>query len=172
MTAEHLPDPGEGGALARPPAEVPEGVESARLARALLAAGLRKGERLALWSPNRVEWALVQYATAKIGVILVNINPAYRTHELKYALEQSGCRVLISAPAFKTSDYVAMIDEVRVELPRLERVIFFDTADWDTLLDAGRAVTEAALQARADELDVERHQRGREVRRLQAAVVW
>ena len=64
----------------------------------------------------------MQYATAKIGVILVNINPAYRTHEVQYALEQSGCRVLISATEFKTSDYVAMVDEVRPQLPRLERV--------------------------------------------------
>src|SRR3954463_13287546 len=84
-----------------------------RVARALIAAGLRKGDRLGIWSPNRVEWALIQYATAKIGVILVNINPAYRTHELEYALKQSRCRMLVSAPAFKTSDYVAMVDEVR-----------------------------------------------------------
>jgi fatty-acyl-CoA synthase len=126
-----------------------------QVARGLLALGLARGDRLALWSPNNAEWVLVQYATAKIGVILVNINPAYRTHEVKYALEQSGCRVLISAPAFKTSDYVAMIDEVRAELPRLERVILLDTVDWDALLDAAGAVTGDALRTRADELDID-----------------
>jgi len=95
-----------------------------RVARALIAAGLRKGDRLGIWSPNRAEWALIQYATAKIGVILVNINPAYRTHELRYVLEQSGCRMLVAARAFKTSDYVAMVGEVRV-LPdgRYEAVV-------------------------------------------------
>src|SRR3989442_1459695 len=63
-----------------------------RVARALMAAGLRAGDRVGIWSPNRIEWALVQYATAKAGIVLVNINPAYRTHELQYALKQSGCR--------------------------------------------------------------------------------
>ena len=83
------------------------------LARALMAAGLEKGDRLALWSPNRVEWVLTQYATAKAGVILVNVNPAYRASELKYVLSQSGARMLISARAHKTSDYAAMIEQVR-----------------------------------------------------------
>src|SRR4051812_36547377 len=81
-----------------------------RVGRALLAAGLSTGDRVGLWSPNRAEWMVVQYATAKAGLILVNINPAYRTHELAYALRQSGCRMLIAAPEFKGSDYVAMLD--------------------------------------------------------------
>src|ERR687888_2150594 len=84
-----------------------------RTARAFLAAGLQAGERVGIWSPNCAEWVLVQYATAKLGVILVNINPAYRTHELAYALKQSGVRLLVSARAFKTSDYAAMIAEVQ-----------------------------------------------------------
>ncbi len=88
------------------------------LARALMAAGLAKGERIGIWSPNCVEWTLVQYATAKLGAILVNVNPAYRTSELDYALRQSGCRMLVAAPAFKTSDYRAMIEEVRPGLHR------------------------------------------------------
>src|SRR5947208_6186632 len=105
-------------------AELNEAVDV--LARGLLHLGLEPGTRVGMWSPNNVEWVLVQYATAKIGVILVNINPAYRTSELQYALEQSACRVLVAAPAFKTSDYRAMIDEVRrtAELPNLEQVIF------------------------------------------------
>ena len=83
------------------------------VARGLLALGLEAGDRIGIWSPNCAEWVLVQYATAKAGVILVNINPAYRTSELAYVLNQSGCRMLIAAPAFKTSNYEAMIEEVR-----------------------------------------------------------
>jgi fatty-acyl-CoA synthase len=124
-----------------------------RVARALIGAGLEAGDRVGIWSPNRVEWALVQYATAKAGVILVNVNPAYRTHELQYALNQSGCRMLIAAPAFKTSDYIAMCDEVRDELPALERAVFFDTASWDELLDGAGAVAEEALRERGAGLD-------------------
>src|SRR6202451_2586194 len=85
----------------------------------LIEAGLQTGDRVGIWSPNCAEWTLVQYATAKLGVILVNINRAYRTSELEYALRQSGCRLLIAAPAFKTSDYRAMVDEVRPQLPEL-----------------------------------------------------
>src|SRR4051794_29046873 len=104
-----------------------------RLARSLLAGGLEPGDRLGIWSPNRAEWVLVQYATAKAGIVLVNINPAYRTSELEYALRQSGCRALIAAPSFKTSDYAAMIEEVRPNLPDLEQVVLFDTPEWEAL---------------------------------------
>ena len=81
-----------------------------RVARALVAIGLRPGDRMGIWAPNCAEWLLVQYASAKAGVILVNINPAYRTSELEYVLNQSGCRVLIAARAFKSSDYVEMVE--------------------------------------------------------------
>ncbi len=90
----------------------------AALARGLLAAGHQPGDRVGIWSPSYAEWTLVQYATAEIGVILVNINPAYRTHELAYALQHSGCRTLIAAPAFKTSDYRAMVARGACRLPR------------------------------------------------------
>src|SRR5215216_7695283 len=93
-------------------------------ARALAGLGLRKGDRLGIWAPNCAEWVTVQFATAKLGVILVNVNPAYRTSELGYALRQSGCKALISATEFKTSDYRAMVEEVRGDLPDLEHVIF------------------------------------------------
>ncbi|MGZ3679822.1 MAG: AMP-binding protein, partial [Ktedonobacterales bacterium] len=76
-----------------------------RFACGLLALGIRKGDRVGIWSPNRVEWAITQFATAKIGAILVNINPAYRLHELEYALNQSGCNTLVLAPNFRTTDY-------------------------------------------------------------------
>jgi len=123
------------------------------LARGLIAAGLQRGDRLGIWSPNRAEWTLVQYATAKIGVILVNVNPAYRTSELEYALGQSGCRMLISAPAFKTSDYRAMVGEVRAGLPGLERVVFLDGEDWEQLLASAAEVGEEELRARSAELE-------------------
>ena len=104
------------------------------LARALVASGFERGDRIGIWAPNCSEWVLVQYATARIGVILVNINPAYRTHEVRYALQQSGCRGLVAATEFKTSDYVAMVDEVRPDLPDLEQVVHLGTAAWTELL--------------------------------------
>jgi len=96
-------------------AELAEAVD--RCARGLLALGLQAGERVGIWSPNNAQWCITQFATAKIGVVLVNINPAYRLSELEYALKQSGCRWLICADAFKTSDYHAMLHEL---LPELE----------------------------------------------------
>ncbi len=122
------------------------------LARALMAAGLATGDRIGIWSPNRVEWTLVQYATAKLGAILVNINPAYRTSELEYALKQSGCRMLVAAPAFKTSDYRAMIAEVRPSLPELERVVFLDSPDWEELLARAAEVSADELRTRSEAL--------------------
>ena len=109
-----------------------------RLAGALLTAGLEPGDRVGIWSPNCVEWTLIQLATARAGIILVNVNPAYRTSELVYALNQSGCRMLLAARAFKTSDYAAMVDEVRRELRTLEEVVFLGEASWDALLAGGR----------------------------------
>jgi fatty-acyl-CoA synthase len=119
------------------------------LARALMAGGVQTGDRIGIWSPNCAEWTLVQYAAAKIGAILVNINPAYRTSELEYALAQSGCRMLIAAPAFKTSDYRAMIAEVSGRLPELERIVFLDGPDWDELLAQSADVGVDALRARS-----------------------
>src|SRR4029077_16578655 len=113
--------------------------ETERLARGLIAAGLAAGDRVGIWAPNCAEWVHLQYATAKAGIILVNINPAYRSHELGFALRQSGVRVLVSAERFKTSDYRAMIDEVRTDLTDLEQVIFLGTPGWDELLRAGQA---------------------------------
>jgi len=113
--------------------------ETDTLARGLIAAGLAAGDRVGIWAPNCAEWVLLQYATAKAGIILVTINPAYRGHELGYALRQSGVRVLVSAERFKTSDYRAMIDEVRPELDALADVIFLGTPQWDALFEAGWA---------------------------------
>ncbi|MDN5790803.1 MAG: AMP-binding protein, partial [Micrococcales bacterium] len=111
------------------------------LARALLAVGVGTGDRVGIWAPNCAEWTLVQFATAKIGAILVNINPSYRSHELGYVLGQAGISTLIAAESFKSSDYRAMIDEVRDEAAALERVILIGTSDWDDLLARADEVT-------------------------------
>ncbi len=87
-----------------------------RCARALIALGVTKGQRIGIWAPNCAEWAIVQFATSKLGAILVNINPSYRLTEVQYAVRQSGCTWLVIAPSFKTSDYTAMIHELAPEL--------------------------------------------------------
>ncbi len=86
------------------------------LAAGLIGHGLRPGERLGIWSPNNAEWVVTQFASAKAGLILVNVNPAYRLPELEYALNKVGCKALITATRFKTSDYVAMLHEIAPEL--------------------------------------------------------
>jgi fatty-acyl-CoA synthase len=113
------------------------------LARGLLAAGLAAGERVGIWAPNCPEWVLLQYATARTGAILVNINPAYRTHELAYVLRQAGIKLLVSAESFKTSNYREMIGEVRGDAPGLKDVIFISTEGWDKLLARGVAAADA-----------------------------
>jgi fatty-acyl-CoA synthase len=116
-----------------------------RLARALLAVGVRTGDRVGIWAPNCSEWTLVQYATAKMGAILVNINPSYRSHELQYVLGQAGVSTLVSAESFRTSSYREMVDEVREEVDGLERVIYIGTSDWDDLLAHADEVSESEL---------------------------
>jgi fatty-acyl-CoA synthase len=122
------------------------------VARGLLAHGVAKGDRVGIWAPNCVEWVLVQYATAKIGAILVNINPAYRTHELGFVLRQSGVSVLVSATSFKTSDYAAMVEQVRSDCPALREVVLIGTTSWDALLDGARQVPGEALLERMAQL--------------------
>ncbi|MDW3214849.1 MAG: AMP-binding protein [Ilumatobacteraceae bacterium] len=118
------------------------------LAKSLMHAGLQKGDRLGLWSPNYAEWTLVQYATAEIGVILVNLNPSYRTHELEYALNQSGCTWIIAAPEFKTSNYVEMVAEVADRVPALEHAVFFWTDEWNHLIEGDETVHDDDLAER------------------------
>src|SRR5919198_132394 len=99
-----------------------------RCAGGLLALGVARGDRVGIWSPNNAEWVVVQFATARIGAILVNVNPSYRQHELEYALRQSGCSVLVLAPGFKDADYVELL--ASVDAPELlERVVL--GRDWD-----------------------------------------
>ena len=126
--------------------------QTTALAKALLASGVQKGDRVGIWAPNRFEWVITQFATARIGAILVNINPAYKTSELRYALTQSGLSLLIHAAAFRASDYRAMVDEVRADCPDLVETIVIE-AQWADLLaraprtsDRDLAAREASLQ--------------------------
>jgi fatty-acyl-CoA synthase len=115
-------------------------------ARGLLARGIVAGDRVGIWSPNRFEWVVVQFATARIGAILVNVNPAYRVTELEYALRQSGVSFLILARAFRQSDYVGMLETVRTLCPELREALVLEDG-WESLLRDGETVPEAALAA-------------------------
>ena len=130
------------------------------LARGLIGAGIEKGDRVGVWSPNCAEWTIAQYASAKIGAILVNVNPSYRTHEFSYAANQSGLRMLISAESFKTSDYRAMVESVIGAQPGpggsalpLERVVYIGTDDWDALVAEGEGLPEDAVAERMATLE-------------------
>jgi fatty-acyl-CoA synthase len=130
--------------------------ETDRLARALIALGVAHGDRVGIWSPNSVEWALAQFATPKIGAVLVNVNPAYRTNELQYVLAQSGVSVLITLERYKTSEYLAMVREVRADLPGLREVVVIDGTDaprdgersWSDLLGLAGACSDDTFQER------------------------
>jgi fatty-acyl-CoA synthase len=117
------------------------------LALGLLEMGIATGDRVGIWAPNCAEWTLTQYATAKIGAILVNINPAYRVRELEFVLNQSGSSLLIAARRLKTSDYAAMIAEVRPRCAELDTVVLLGSEQWQALLDAGRRLDRGALDA-------------------------
>lgn len=126
------------------------------LAAGLYAQGLRPADRLGLWSPNRWEWVVTQYACAEIGVILVNLNPAYRQREIEYALVQSGASTVIAAPSFKDSDYRAMLATARASCPELREVVVMGDLEWDELLatptaEASAAVAEVTAGLSADD---------------------
>lgn len=122
------------------------------VARGLIAYGIARGDRVGMWAPNCAEWTIAQFATAKIGAVLVNVNPAYRTHELAYAVNQSGMRLLLAASSFKTSDYRAMVEETAGDCPRLERAIYVDTDDWADLVASGQGQAADVVDRRAHEL--------------------
>ncbi|MGN6780315.1 MAG: AMP-binding protein, partial [Marmoricola sp.] len=128
-----------------------------QVARGLIAAGVQKGDRVGVWGPNSARWTLTQYAAAKAGAILVNVNPAYRTHEFAYAMNQSGTTLLVAASGFKTSDYRGMVEETRaggsITPGVLERVVYLDTGDWDELVAAGEGLDADALTARQRTLE-------------------
>ncbi|MFP3460274.1 AMP-binding protein [Arthrobacter globiformis] len=125
-----------------------------RLARALLALGVAKGERVGIWSPNCAEWTILQYATAKIGAVLVNVNPSYRSHELEFVVKQNGMRVLVTAPTDRNSDYVGMARQALAGCPDLRELVFLPDFEMEGL-DAGiplgdQELTYAELLKRAD----------------------
>ncbi len=122
-----------------------------RLASGLLRQGIGAGDSVGIWAPNRWEWVIVQFATAEIGAILVNINPAYRVHELEYALNQSGIAAVFAAEGFKTSDYRAMLEETAPRCPALREVVYLGSPRWAELADG--PVDEAAVDAAAAALD-------------------
>ncbi|NUV59634.1 AMP-binding protein [Streptomyces sp. CAI-85] len=122
------------------------GADVDRLASALLGAGVVKGDRVGIWAVNCAEWVLVQYATARIGAIMVNINPAYRTHEVEYVLNQAGISLLFASVSHRTSDYRAMTEDVRPRCPALREAVFIGDPSWDALL------ARANPDARPDEL--------------------
>ena len=118
------------------------------LAKGLMAKGVAAGDRVGIWSPNCPEWTLLQYATARMGAILVNVNPAYRAHELTYVVKQSGMRMLVSAVSHKTSDYRSMVEEIRPDVPTLTDVVHIGQPSWDELVAAGVGVTDEDLRER------------------------
>jgi fatty-acyl-CoA synthase len=122
------------------------------VAKALMAKGVAAGDRIGIWAPNCPEWTILQYATARMGAILVNVNPAYRTHELTYVVKQSGMRMLVSALSHKTSDYRGMVDEARPELPGLSEVVYIGDASWDELATGGSSITDEQLAERGASL--------------------
>jgi hypothetical protein len=133
--------------------------ETGVIGRGLLARGVQKGDRVALWSPNRYEWVVTQYATARIGAIMVNINPAYRSHELEHVLTQSGCSLLIMARQFRHTDYVSMFQEVEERLPAHIQALVIDD-EWGALREDARRVSEEELFRRPDQHPVhQRHHR-------------
>ncbi|MFF4501008.1 AMP-binding protein [Streptomyces sp. NPDC001401] len=113
------------------------GADVEELAQALVAGGVAKGDRVGIWAINCAEWVLVQYATARIGAIMVNINPAYRTHEVEYVLNQAGISLLFASLSHKTSDYRAMVEQVRGRCPELREVVYIGDPSWQELLRRG-----------------------------------
>lgn len=120
--------------------------QTTAVAKALLFLGAKAGDRIGIWSSNRYEWVLLQYATARIGTILVNINPAYRTHELTYVLNQSEVRFIFSSLSFKTSNYKEMVEYAKEVCPTLEHEIFFDE-NWEYFVNNGQEISDEVLHS-------------------------
>lgn len=120
-------------------------------ARGLMGLGVQKGDRVGIWAPNRYEWVVIQLATARVGAILVNVNPAYRSAELEYVLNQSGMRCLLLSKGFRQTDYVGILESVKLRCPLLETTLILDS-QWQALLKAGHPVTPEQLRNRESEL--------------------
>jgi fatty-acyl-CoA synthase len=125
--------------------------QTSEVARALLARGVKRGDRVGVWAPNRFEWVVLQYATARMGAILVNVNPAYRVHELEYALKHSGVSTLLLARSFRGADYVGMVREVRLRCPELKQTIVIEE-EWAELKRDALRLSDDELARREAEL--------------------
>ena len=115
------------------------------VALGLLALGVERGDRVGIWSPNCPEWFFLQFATARIGAVLVTVNPGYRSHELEFVLKQSGVRTVVALPSFKTSDYAGMLAATAPDCPELRDTVLIGEASWERLTAAGRAADRAQL---------------------------
>ena len=118
--------------------------QTTQVAKSLLANQIQKGDRVGIWAPNCYEWVLLQYATARIGVILVNLNPAYRAHEVEFAINQSEISLIVSALSFKKSDYKKIISMVFEDCPSLQKVVYLGD-DWSAFIKEGEAIDGAVL---------------------------
>ena len=125
--------------------------QTTELAKGLMAYGIKRGDRVGIWSANRYEWVLVQYATARMGAIMVNINPAYKTTGLKHALEQSKIDLLISASNFRQTDYIDLLNRVRPHCKYPARTVIIER-EWNKLLNAGKKITDEQLAEREQSL--------------------
>jgi fatty-acyl-CoA synthase len=119
--------------------------ETTTVARALLVRGVKKGDRVGIWSPNRYEWVVLQYAAARVGAILVNVNPAYRAHELEHVLKHAGVSLLFHARGFRGTDYVALVSEVRLRCPELQQTVVLDE-EWSSLAADARRTSDEELR--------------------------
>ncbi len=122
------------------------------VARGLMARGVAIGDRVGIWSPNGPEWTILQYATAKVGAILVNVNPAYRSHELEYVINQSGLALLVSAVSYRASNYQQMAEEARANCPGLRDIVYIGEPSWDQLVAAAAKVSPDRLRERMAQL--------------------
>lgn len=120
--------------------------QAEEVAKGILSYGVKKGDRVGIWSPNRYEWVLMQFATARIGVIMVNVNPAYKAKELKYALKQSEISLLVMSKGFRKTNYIEILDEVRASCIHLKHIVVMEH-DWDTLLEQGKKVSNETMRA-------------------------
>ena len=114
--------------------------QTEQIVKSLIAIGLQKGDRVGIWAPNRAEWTLLQYATARVGMILVNLNPAYRENELEFVLNQAEISAVFASLKFKTSEYKKMLHNVKSNAPTLEHIIIFED-DWDHFLIKGEDIS-------------------------------
>jgi fatty-acyl-CoA synthase len=121
-------------------------------AKAFIARGVRKGDRVGIWSPNRYEWVVTQYATARIGAILVNVNPAYRVHELEHVLRRAGVSLLVTARKFRQASFVDMVREVATRCPEHKQTLVLDD-DWAAFVEQGRRASPNLLEERERVVD-------------------